>query len=211
MRSRRVFQSLANRKPDLDAGVFAYAKAGFGNYLGFLSALGYWAGTCIGNVSYFVLIMSTLGLIKYTILGRTYVIVGDRWTSAARSNCSAPATPSSPFSSHPTILWSVHFLVLRGIKQAAAINTIATVAKIIPIALFLVFVAFGVKSDLFAANLAGGADFSLRGTMDQVRATMAVTLFVFLGVEGASVYSRYAATVPMSGTATISASSACCA
>src|SRR5687768_10486934 len=47
-----VFQSLANRKPDLDAGVYAYAKAGFGNYLGFASALGFWAGSCVGNVSY---------------------------------------------------------------------------------------------------------------------------------------------------------------
>ncbi len=34
------FQTLAQRKPDLDSGVFIYAKAGFGNYLGFISALG---------------------------------------------------------------------------------------------------------------------------------------------------------------------------
>ena len=38
-----VFQTLANRKPDLDAGVYAYARAGFGPYLGFASAFGYWA------------------------------------------------------------------------------------------------------------------------------------------------------------------------
>src|SRR5215510_6290030 len=56
-----VFQTLAQRKPDLDSGVYAYAKAGFGEYWGFLSAFGYWAGSCIGNVSYFVLIKSTLG------------------------------------------------------------------------------------------------------------------------------------------------------
>src|SRR5271169_7059057 len=57
----RVFQALAERKPDLDAGVYAYAKAGFGNYPGFLSALGYWIGSCIGNVSSWVLIKATLG------------------------------------------------------------------------------------------------------------------------------------------------------
>src|SRR5215469_16856767 len=34
----RVFQALAERKPNLDAGVYAYAKAGFGDYCGFLSA-----------------------------------------------------------------------------------------------------------------------------------------------------------------------------
>ena len=33
-----VFQSLAERKPDIDSGIFAYAKAGFGNYLGFAAA-----------------------------------------------------------------------------------------------------------------------------------------------------------------------------
>ena len=59
----RVFQALAERKPDLDAGVYAYAKAGFGDYPGFLSALGYWIGSCIGNVSYWVLIKSTLGAV----------------------------------------------------------------------------------------------------------------------------------------------------
>jgi len=32
-----VFQTLAVRKPNLDAGVYAYAKAGFGEYLGFFS------------------------------------------------------------------------------------------------------------------------------------------------------------------------------
>jgi arginine:ornithine antiporter/lysine permease len=41
-----VFQMLAVRKPDLDAGVYAYAKAGFGEYLGFFSAFGYWASAC---------------------------------------------------------------------------------------------------------------------------------------------------------------------
>ncbi len=35
-----VFQTLANRKPDLDGGVYAYAKAGFGDYMGFSSSLG---------------------------------------------------------------------------------------------------------------------------------------------------------------------------
>src|SRR6218665_964152 len=57
-----VFQSLAQRRPDLDAGIFMYAKEGFGNYLGFLSALGYWAAALLGNVAYFILIASTLGL-----------------------------------------------------------------------------------------------------------------------------------------------------
>ena len=54
-----VFQRLATRKPDLDAGIFAYAKAGFGDYVGFNSASGFWASACAGNTSYWVLIMTT--------------------------------------------------------------------------------------------------------------------------------------------------------
>ena len=44
-----VFQNLAIRKPDLDSGVFIYAKAGFGDYAGFNSAIGFWASAVAGN------------------------------------------------------------------------------------------------------------------------------------------------------------------
>ena len=53
-----VFQTLANRKPKLDGGVYAYAKAGFGDYMGFSSAWGYWISAWIGNVSYCLLYTS---------------------------------------------------------------------------------------------------------------------------------------------------------
>ena len=38
-----VFQNLAIRKPELDSGVFIYAKAGSGDYAGFNPAIGFWA------------------------------------------------------------------------------------------------------------------------------------------------------------------------
>ncbi|HAV87308.1 MAG TPA: arginine-ornithine antiporter, partial [Pseudomonas sp.] len=57
-----VFQTLANRKPELDTGVYAYAKAGFGDYMGFSSAWGYWISAWIGNVGYLEMLFSTLGL-----------------------------------------------------------------------------------------------------------------------------------------------------
>src|SRR6478735_4909180 len=58
-----VFQTLANRKPELDAGVYAYAKAGFGQFMGFFSAIGYWASASMGLVFYWVFIMSTVGAV----------------------------------------------------------------------------------------------------------------------------------------------------
>ena len=47
-----VFQNLAIRKPELDSGVFIYAKAGFGDYVGFNSAIGFWASAVSGNAFY---------------------------------------------------------------------------------------------------------------------------------------------------------------
>jgi arginine:ornithine antiporter/lysine permease len=178
----RVFQALAERKPDLDAGVYAYAKAGFGNYPGFLSALGYWVGSCIGNVSYWVLIKSTLGAF--------FPVFGDGNTVIAIAVASVG-------------IWLFHFMILRGVQQAAFINTIVTVAKIVPILIFIVILFFSFKLDLFRANFWGGQGMPEAGLFDQVRATMLVTVFVFLGIEGASVYSRYAKERADVGRATI--------
>jgi arginine:ornithine antiporter/lysine permease len=178
----RVFQALAERKPDIDAGVYAYAKAGFGDYPGFLSALGYWVGSCIGNVSYWVLIKSTLGAF--------FPVFGDGNTLAAIVVASVG-------------IWLFHFMILRGVQQAAFINTVVTVAKIVPILIFIVIMFFSFKLDLFRANFWGGQGMPESSLFDQIRATMLVTVFVFLGIEGASVYSRYAKERSDVGRATI--------
>jgi arginine:ornithine antiporter/lysine permease len=166
-----VFQSLSRRKPELDAGIYAYAKAGFGDYLGFLSALGYWSAALLGNVSYFVLIKSTLGLF--------FPVFGDGNTIAAVIVSSI-------------LLWTMHFMILRGIRQAAALNRIVTFAKILPIILFIVIVGMAFDAETFAASFWGDQEVSVQAIIGQVRATMLVTVFVFVGIEGASVYSRYA-------------------
>src|SRR5690554_3709808 len=55
-----VFVYLAARKPELKSGVFAYARDGFGDYMGFNSAWGYWSVGWLGNVSYLALFFKTL-------------------------------------------------------------------------------------------------------------------------------------------------------
>ena len=167
-----VFQTLAVRKPDLDAGVYAYAKAGFGEYLGFFSGWGYWASACIGNVTYWVLISSTLGLLWPGTFGH-----GDTLAAVLLGSAG---------------LWIFHILITRGVQEAAVINKIVTAAKVVPILTFIVVVIFALKAHVFSANLWGGGAHSASALFGQVRATMLTTVFVFLGIEGASVYSRYA-------------------
>jgi arginine:ornithine antiporter/lysine permease len=167
-----VFQTLAVRKPELDAGVYAYAKAGFGEYLGFFSAFGYWASACIGNVTYWVLISSTLGLLWPGMFGH-----GDTLAALALGSVG---------------LWIFHVLISRGVQGAAAINKIVTVAKIVPILTFIVVAIFAFKAHVFSENFWGGEPKTASALFDQVRGTMLITVFVFLGIEGASVYSRYA-------------------
>lgn len=164
-----VFQRLAIRKPDLDAGVYAYAKAGFGEFTGFFAAAGYWASACVGNVVYWVLIMSTLGK-WYPALG-----AGDTVLAIVLSTAG---------------LWLFFLLVRRGIQEATAVNRIVTVAKIIPIIVFILLAIFVFDPAAFAANWKG-ADYA-GSLFQQVRGTMLVTVFVFMGIEGASVYSRHA-------------------
>lgn len=178
----RVFQFLAERKPDLDAGVYAYAKAGFGDYLGFLAVFGYWVGTCIGNVSYWVLIKATLGAF--------FPVFGDGNTITAIVVASLG-------------IWLFHSLILRGTQQAAFINQVVTIAKVIPILTFIVILIASFSLDLFSGNFFGGKGYEDVSLFDQVRATMLVTVFVFLGIEGASVYSRFAQKREHIGAATI--------
>jgi arginine:ornithine antiporter/lysine permease len=166
-----VFQTLANRKPDLDGGVYAYAKAGFGDYMGFSSAWGYWISAWLGNVGYFVLLFSTLGYF--------FPIFGEGNTVAAVIGASV-------------LLWAVHFLVLRGIKEAAFINLVTTVAKVVPLLLFVLIAVFAFKLDIFTADIWGIKNPDLGSVMNQVRNMMLVTVWVFIGIEGASIFSARA-------------------
>ena len=165
----RVYQSLAVRKPELDNGVYAYAQALSGEYVGFNSAWGYWVSAWIGNVGYLVAAFGALGYF--------FPAFGDGNTPAAIIGASI-------------VLWIIHALVLRGIQGAAVLNAVVTVAKIAPLVLFVVLVAMAFQIDTFKLDFWGDA--KLGSVLDQVRSTMLVTVWVFIGIEGASVYSARA-------------------
>ena len=178
-----VYKNLSTRKPALDAGPYSYARAGFGNFVGFNSAWGYWLSAWLGNVSYAVLIFGALSYF-YAPFGEE----GNTWQAIVGASIA---------------LWLVHALVLMGVRQAAIVNTITTIAKLGPIFLFivLVFVAFNMPT--FELDFWGTEALSLGSITTQVQSTMLVTLWVFIGIEGASVGSARAAKRSDIGKATI--------
>jgi arginine:ornithine antiporter/lysine permease len=165
-----VFQGLAKRKPDVDGGVYGYARAGFGEYVGFTSAWGYWISAWIGNVAYLVLLMSTLGY----------------WFDGFEGGTTTTAIVGAS-----VLLWLVHFLTVSGVRNAAVVNVVVTVAKVVPILTFIAIAAVGFKSGIFTSDFWGN-DAGLGTTMEQVKNMMLVTVWVFIGIEGASVYSQRA-------------------
>lgn len=165
----RVYQMLALRKPELDNGVYAYARALSGEYVGFNSAWGYWISAWIGNVGYLVA--------AFAALGYFFPAFGEGNTQAAIIGASV-------------VVWIVHVLVLRGIQGATVLNAVITIAKVVPLLLFIALVAMAFEVKTFRFEFWGDA--KLGSVLDQVKSTMLVTVWVFIGIEGASVYSARA-------------------
>ncbi|PSV27565.1 MULTISPECIES: basic amino acid/polyamine antiporter [unclassified Photobacterium] len=181
------FQYLTIIKPEINSGVFGYAQAGFGDYIGFCSAWGYWLSAMLANVSYLVIVFSTLGMFfdkpNDVIFG-----LGNTWQSVVGASI---------------ILWLVHFLILRGVKTAAKINMVTTIAKLVPLFLFVFFTMLAFKWHTFIFDFTGIEFGSKHDLLDQVKSTMLITVWVFIGVEGAVVVSSRARDRKDIGRATI--------
>lgn len=165
---------LTRIRPDLDGGIFTYAREGFGELIGFCSAWGYWLCAVIANVSYLVIVFSALSFFTDTPELRLFGD-GNTWQSIVGAS---------------VLLWIVHFLVLRGVQTAAGINLVATLAKLVPLGLFIVLAALAFNMDTFSLDFSG-IDLGVP-VWEQVKNTMLITLWVFIGVEGAVVVSARA-------------------
>ena len=164
------FRNLNKKRPDLDAGIFSYAEAGFGKFMGFNSAWGYCISAWVGNVAYATLMFSSLGYFFKVFNG------GQNLASVIGASI---------------VLWLGHFLILRGVKSAGFTNVIVTIAKIIPIAIFIFAAYAAFKLHIFTSDIWGTASkgFEFKSVLEQVRSTMLVTVWVFIGIEGAVVFS----------------------
>lgn len=182
-----TFRILASVEPNLTAGIYTYARSGFGPYMGFNIGWSYWLCQIFGNVGYAVITMDAL---NYFFPG--VFTGGNNLNSIIGGSC---------------LIWFFNFLVLRGIQQASFINFIATIVKIIPLLLFIIIMAVFFSSDRFSFDFwgekIGGFKSGLPSLPEQIKSTMLVTLWAFIGIEGAVVLSGRAKNPQSVGKATL--------
>lgn len=171
--------NLSNKRPDLEAGIFSYAGAGFGPLGEFISGWSYWLSAWLGNIAFATMLMSSLGTFLPIFKGGQNL---------------------------PSIIvaiifcWLLTILVNRGVESASFINSIGTVFKIIPLVLFIILMVISFKGGIFTTDFWGHVanNFS-KGTTtgsvwEQMKGTLMTLIWVFIGVEGASVMAHRAKT-----------------
>lgn len=182
----KTFQTLSDVEPQITGGIYYYAKTGFGSYLGYNSAWGYWLSNVIGNVSFVVLVVDALTRFFHGIGGSKSwvgIIIGT------------------------VLIWIVVIIVSYGVQSATVINTIATIAKVVPVIIgcFILIINFKYhifSLSLFAENVTKNTQ-NLGSIFHQVQGAMLQTMWVFIGIEGAVVISGRAKSARDCGKATL--------
>jgi len=175
-----AFRILAIQRPDLKAGIYRYAEEGFGALAGFEIAWGYWLSSAFGNVAFALLLMQ--------ILGHFFPVFGDgtNWASIIGGSL---------------LIWTMHFVVLSGVKRAAGLNVFSSFVNVVTIGAAIIIMALFVSARQWSFDIWGEQQ-QLGTVLSQVKSTMLVTLWVFLGIEAAVVVSDRARVPHQVGTAT---------
>jgi arginine:ornithine antiporter/lysine permease len=183
-----VFGNLSVRRPELTAGPQSYARALFrsprlGNMAGFSMVWGYWIANASGNtaiITTFAGYLSTFfpEMKNETILFPFFGMAVETGKFITFLVCSA-------------LLWSIHFILIRGLTGAGKLNFVATFTKILGFALFM-----GVALYAFDRSNLGSlyapvtdADGVTHNLWGQVNTAALSTLWAFVGIESAVVLS----------------------
>jgi len=170
-----TFSVLSRVRPDLTAGIYMYAREGFGPYVGFTIGWGYWLCQIFGNVGYAVITMDALNYFF-----PPHFAGGNNLLSIVCGSI---------------LIWGFNFIVLRGVQQATILNIIGTIGKLVPLLAFCVIMLFAFHADKFDFNFLGKIaenGHTLGSLPAQLKSTMLVTLWSFIGIEGAVVLSNRA-------------------
>lgn len=161
-----TFKILAVSHPELNSGIYQYARAGFGNFMGFNMAWGYWLSAAFANVAYAVMLSDTCGSFLPVLLTHGWPMVGF-------GTC---------------LIWLFYLIALLGLRTAKVLTVILALVKFSTIGMIIILLGLNFSYGTFSLN--GLTDMTGLGT--QVRGTMLVTLWCFIGIEGAAIMSEHA-------------------
>lgn len=156
----KIFSNFSKIIVNKSGGPYAYSRAGFGDFVGFLVAWGYWISCWVSN-----------GAIAIAIVGALSFFF--------------PVLVTNPFYSVSIglfLIWFFTWINTKGIKESGKVQVVTTVLKLLPLAFVIFLGIFFFNSDNFPAfNLTGKSDFA---TFPVVAV---LTLYAFLGIECATI------------------------
>src|SRR5215475_3971407 len=153
-----LFAALSRRLP-ADGGPYAYARAGFGNPLGFINAWSYWITAWAGNAA--IAVGWVLYVEHFINKGHT------KWITVLLVLAG---------------LWLPAAVNLSGVKNMGSVQVITTIIKFVALAFISIVGLFYIKSANFHPW-----NVSKESAINAIGGGMAIALFSYLGVETASV------------------------
>jgi APA family basic amino acid/polyamine antiporter len=153
-----MFAALSRRLP-ADGGPYAYARAAFGNGVGFANAWSYWITAWAGNAA--------------IVTGWVYYVEEFVNTGHAKGWSVVLALVG---------LWIPAAINLSGVKNMGVVQVWTTVIKFVPLVFMSTVALFFISTANFSPwNVSGSSNVSAIGS------AMAICLFSYLGVETAAV------------------------
>lgn len=156
----KLFSNMSKLFPSISGGPYAYSKAGFGDFTGFLVAWGYWIAIWVSNAVLITAIISALSFFFPVLKTNSILAV----------------------SIGLTFIWLITWINSRGVSSSGKFQVVTTILKLAPLAFVIILGIFFFDIDNFPA-------FNLTGESNWVAVSGAAsfTLFAFLGLESASI------------------------
>lgn len=156
----KIFSNFSKIIVSKSGGPYIYSKTGFGDFIGFLVAWGYWISCWISNGAVAIAIIGAFGFF-FPVL---------------------TSNPIYSVSAGLSLIWLFTWINSRGIKESGRIQLITTILKILPlIFIILVGIFFFDFNNFPAFNITGESDFTT------ISAVATLTLYAFLGIECATI------------------------
>jgi APA family basic amino acid/polyamine antiporter len=156
----RVFSQLSLLVPNSDGGPYAFARAGFGDYLGFLVAWGYWISIWVSNAAIAIAFVAAMSIF--------FPMLAESRIAAVLAALAA--------------IWFLTWINSKGIQESGKIQILTTVLKLIPLFLIIAFGFFYFDIDNFTPFNTSGKD-----SWAAIAVTATMTFYAFLGFECATI------------------------